>query len=66
MAYRTGSKPSKGDWAVGMKWLAVDCITEEFAAFLAAYLQGEVDRGSQITAEIILNAYIEWEYHGIR
>ena len=44
-----------------MNYLAVDCITEEFAAFLAAYLQAEVERGCEITTETILNALIQWE-----
>lgn len=48
-----------------MTWLTLDCISEEFAEFLANVINGEVERGSAITSETILNAYIEWEYHGI-
>jgi hypothetical protein len=48
-----------------MSWIALDCISEEFAEFLAKFINGEIERNSAITAETIINAYIEWEYHGI-
>jgi hypothetical protein len=45
-----------------MSYLAVDYITPEFAAFLATYIQAEIDRGCSVTRDTILNAYIQWTY----